>query len=325
VITFGPVPSRRLGRSLGINNIPPKVCSYSCIYCQLGPTARQQLEPCAFYPPEAIRDAVAAHLAAARRAGHAVDYLTFVPDGEPTLDINLGETIELLRPLGVPIAVISNASLVWRADVRARLASADWVSLKVDTIDPALWRRINRPHPGLHLDRILHGIRQLARDYAGELVTETMLVSGINDSEVCIRGVADYLSELAPARTYLAIPTRPPAEAGVMPPGEAEFNHAFQIVSACLPRVECLIGHEGNAFASTGDLVADLLSITAVHPMREDAVTALLGQAGESWDVIEGLIDDGLLKKMEYAGRRFYLRSFSAPSNGGSGPGTQRS
>jgi wyosine [tRNA(Phe)-imidazoG37] synthetase (radical SAM superfamily) len=312
VITFGPVPSRRLGHSLGINNIPPKACSYSCVYCQLGPTAQQQLEPRAFYPPEEIHDAVAARLAAARRAGQSVDYLTFVPDGEPTLDLNLGKTIELLRPLGVRIAVISNASLLWRPEVRERISAADWVSVKVDAVDGALWRRINRPHPELQLDRILHGIGQLAREYRGELVSETMLVEGLNDGEAAVRAVASFLARLAPAAAYLAVPTRPPAEASVHPPGATGFNRAFQIFSAGIPRVECLIGYEGNAFAATGDVVADLLSITAVHPMREDGLRALLTQAGETWAIVEGLVDDGLLKETEYAGRRFYLRSFPA-------------
>jgi len=315
MISFGPVPSRRLGHSLGINNIPPKACSYSCVYCQLGPTVQQQLEPRAFYPPAQIRDAVAARLAAARRDGQPVDYLTFVPDGEPTLDVNLAKTIELLRPLGVRIAVISNASLVWRPEVRERLSGADWVSVKVDSVDEGLWRRINRPHSGLQLDRILRGIGQLAREYRGELVTETMLVRGLNDSEASVRGVAAYLAKLDLAAAYLAIPTRPPAESSVRPPGETGFNRAFQIFSTSIPRVECLIGYEGNAFASTGDAVADLLSITAVHPMREDGVRALLAQAGEAWTVVEGLVNDGLLKETEYAGRRFYLRSFAAQAH----------
>ena len=312
MITFGPVPSRRLGRSLGINNIPPKVCSYSCVYCQLGPTAQQSLEPRGFYPPEQIRDAVAARLAAARRERQPVDYLTFVPDGEPTLDLNLGKAIELLRPLGVRIAVISNASLLWRPEVRERISAADWVSVKVDAVDDALWRRINRPHPELQLDRVLHGIEQLAREYRGKLVTETMLVEGLNDGEAAARAVAAYLAKLAPAAAYLAVPTRPPAESSVRPPGATGFNRAFQIFSAGISRVECLIGYEGNAFAATGDVVADLLSITAVHPMREDGVGALLAQAGETWTIVEGLVNDGLLKETEYAGRRFYLRSFPA-------------
>jgi wyosine [tRNA(Phe)-imidazoG37] synthetase (radical SAM superfamily) len=132
MIAFGPVPSRRLGRSLGINNIPPKVCSYSCVYCQLGRTLKMQVERQAFHLPEEILVAVQKKVNSVKAAGESIDYLTFVPDGEPSLDINLGHAIELLRPLGLPIAVITNASLIWREDVRTDLRKADWVSLKVD-------------------------------------------------------------------------------------------------------------------------------------------------------------------------------------------------
>jgi len=105
MLIFGPVPSRRLGRSLGINNIPPKSCTYSCVYCQVGPTARTEVVPRAFYAPARIVREVKRHLSRLRERGERVDYLTFVPDGEPTLDDQLGETIERLRPLGIPIAV----------------------------------------------------------------------------------------------------------------------------------------------------------------------------------------------------------------------------
>ncbi len=124
-IVFGPVPSRRLGRSLGINNIPPKHCSYSCIYCQVGPTAVPEIVPRAFYSPEEIVRQVARRLETARAQGEAVDYLTFVPDGEPTLDAHLAVAIDALKPLGLPVAVISNASLIWRPEVREILTHAD--------------------------------------------------------------------------------------------------------------------------------------------------------------------------------------------------------
>jgi wyosine [tRNA(Phe)-imidazoG37] synthetase (radical SAM superfamily) len=105
-IAFGPVPSRRLGRSLGINNIPPKSCSYSCLYCQVGATRGQLIEPQVFYAPENIYQEVSEQLQKAHHSDEPIDYLTFVPDGEPTLDINLGKAIDLLRPLNIPIAVI---------------------------------------------------------------------------------------------------------------------------------------------------------------------------------------------------------------------------
>jgi wyosine [tRNA(Phe)-imidazoG37] synthetase (radical SAM superfamily) len=126
MMTFGPVPSRRLGRSLGINNIPHKTCTYSCVYCQVGRTRRFQLERAEFYEPEAIAREVRKRTAKLRELGEGIDYLTFVPDGEPTLDLNLASTIELLKPLGIRVAVITNGSLLGREDVRATLMGADW-------------------------------------------------------------------------------------------------------------------------------------------------------------------------------------------------------
>ena len=134
MITFGPVPSRRLGRSLGINNIPPKVCSYSCAYCQVGRTTQMEVERRPFYRPEEILDEVREKVENSWEQGKAIDYLTFVPDGEPTLDINLGREIEILKPLGIKVAVISNASLIWNEGVREVLSKADWVSLKVEPL-----------------------------------------------------------------------------------------------------------------------------------------------------------------------------------------------
>jgi wyosine [tRNA(Phe)-imidazoG37] synthetase (radical SAM superfamily) len=241
-------------------------------------------------------------------AGEQIDYLTFVPDGEPTLDSNLEGAIELLRPLGYKIAVISNASLVWKTEVQKALHMADWVSLKVDATDDPIWRHINRPHSDLQLDRILDGIKTFANDYQGTLATETMLVKGINDSVASITSVADYLEQVVPAIAYLAVPTRPPSEMRIVPPAEQVINRAFQILSDKLPRVELLIGYEGNAFAFTGNAEEDLLSITAVHPMREEAVKAYLVKAGEDWELVLRLIEEGKLQKAEHQGSDFYLR-----------------
>ena len=129
-IVYGPVPSRRLGRSLGINNVPPKTCSYSCLYCQLGRTLRVEVEPGSFYKIPRIAEQVGTKLKRAADKGELVDYVTFVPDGEPTLDADLGREIEVLKTLGVRVAVITNGSLLWREDVRQNLRHADWVSLK---------------------------------------------------------------------------------------------------------------------------------------------------------------------------------------------------
>jgi wyosine [tRNA(Phe)-imidazoG37] synthetase (radical SAM superfamily) len=307
-IAFGPIPSRRLGWSLGINNIPAKACSYTCLYCQVGPTTEKIIEPREFFTPGQIVDAVGTHLARARQQGTPVDYLTFVPDGEPTLDIHLGETIAKLKPLGVPVAVLTNASLLWREDVRAGLAQADLVSVKVDAVTEATWRRIDLPHHGLQLERVLAGMRAFAAGYAGKLISETMLLAGLNDDEATLTATAEFLASIGPHTAYIAIPTRPPTVASVHGSDALALTRAHEIFAARLPRVELLTGHETEAFAHTGDARIDLLGITAVHPMRESAVRQLLRDDGADWGLVESLLASGELKHVDYEGQRFYLR-----------------
>lgn len=309
-IAFGPVPSRRLGRSLGVNNIPPKHCSYACVYCQVGPTTPMEVERRAFHEPDAIAAAVARKVEEARALGERIDYITFVPDGEPTLDVNLGEEIRCLRPLGIPIAVITNASLLWLPDVRNELAAAELVSMKVDAVRSEPWRRINRPHGRLTMDAVLGGIRDFAAEYRGELLTETMLVSGFNDSLECIEELAAFLARIAPRTAYLAVPTRPPAEAAARPPAEAIVLRAYEILSGTLPSVELLVTDEEGPFVRTGDARRDLLAILAVHPMRQAALDRYLLDAGADMDLVEGLVHGGRVRRVEYRGDVFYVRRF---------------
>jgi wyosine [tRNA(Phe)-imidazoG37] synthetase (radical SAM superfamily) len=305
---FGPVPSRRLGHSLGINNIPPKICTYSCVYCQLGRTKKMQVERRIFYNPQKILQDVQDKVKKMKETGNPIDYLTFVPDGEPTLDVNLVYEIDLLKSLGINIAVITNGSLIWREDVREALKKADWVSLKIDAVQEEFWRRINRPYGALKLSSIQQGMLEFAETYSGELVTETMLVRTVNDSEDSLRNIADLLARLRPDKAYLSIPTRPPAEGWVRPPPEKIINQAYHILHGRIDRVEYLIGYEGNDFAFTGNVEEDLLSITAVHPMREEAVSDFLTRAGSDWSVIHRLIDSGHLIETKYKRWKFYMR-----------------
>lgn len=312
MIAFGPIPSRRLGRSLGVNNIPPKNCTYSCVYCQVGRTTHMTAERASFYEPNQIFEDVAEKVGRALEAGERIDFLTFVPDGEPTLDENLAQEIELLRPLGIKIGVICNSSLIWREDVRRDLALADWVSLKVDSVREETWRQVNRPYGRLRLESILEGVHTFAEDFQGTLVTETMLVDGLNDDDAGLQDVAGFLSGVGPHTAYVAVPTRPPAEAWARPPDEEAITRAYQILSSSVDRVEYLIGYEGNAFAYTGDVREDLLSITAVHPMRREAVDAFLSRADADWSAVERLVRDGLLVRTRYDGRKFYVRKLAA-------------
>lgn len=307
-IAFGPVPSRRLGQSLGINNVTTKACSYTCVYCQVGKTTEKIIEPRAFFSLTQIHEAVAARVEKLKAHDCAIDYLTFVPDGEPTLDIALGESIEVLRDLDIPIAVISNSTLLWRSDIRARLGRADLVSLKIDTVHEDAWRRINLPHHDLSLEKILQGIREFARDFDGTLITDTMLIAGINDDTGSLTDTASFLAGIAPDTAYIAVPTRPTTVRTALATDGAGLIRAHQIFASRLPSVELLTGHEAGEFAYTGDARTDLLAVTAVHPMREADVRRLLASDQADWTLVEDLLADGVLMSTTYQGERYFLR-----------------
>jgi wyosine [tRNA(Phe)-imidazoG37] synthetase (radical SAM superfamily) len=312
-LAFGPVPSRRLGRSLGTNNIPPKTCSYSCVYCQVGKTNNITVERRAFYKPEDLSRAVRRKVDEATARNERIDYLTFVPDGEPTLDLNMSKEISSLKQTGIPTAVITNASLLWRDDVKEDLQKADFVSLKVDAVSEDLWPKVNRPHKALKLNVVLEGIREFTEEFRGTVVSETMLIGNIDYGDEFER-IAEFLAELKKLnKAYIATPTRPPTEKWVKRAKENAINDAFQAFSKKLgaSRVEYLMGYEGNAFASTGNVEEDLLSITAVHPMREEAVKKLLKKAAADWQVVEKLLGENKLVELEYEGNIYYMRKLS--------------
>lgn len=308
-IAFGPVRSRRLGWSLGINNVPPKTCSYSCVYCQVGATDRARLERADCFAPAEIVDAVAARLAECRAAGQPIDYATFVPDGEPTLDRHLGEAIRGVADLGLKVAVLTNGTLLSREDIREELSRADWVSVKVDTVDEPTWRRLNRPIGNLELEMVLDGMRRFAAEFRGDLVTETMLVEGINDDEVSIEQTARFIGALEPLRAYVAIPTRPPAEAWVRAPSVERARRAAEIFrSAELPTELLMEDDVAETFAPATDPAAGLLGIVAVHPMTEADARAYLARSGGDWAVAQRLLDEGRLVVVRHGGRT-YLRT----------------
>lgn len=308
-IVFGPIPSRRLGRSMGINNIPPKVCSYSCIYCQIGVTNSMSITRKGFYLPDEIFNVVSEKINKLQQAGEQIDYLTFVPDGEPTLDINLGKTIELLKPLGIKIAVITNSSLLWDEEVRKDLMKADWVSVKIDTVNKKIWHKIDRPNGMLELQEIISGIKTFASSFKGMLVTETMLVKGINDDVDSLQRTAQLIKKINPVTAYILVPTRPPAEKFVEPPSEENFNLTYQIFRDFINEVELLAYNEGTNFSYSSDAEKELLSILAVHPMRKDAIETFLSKADSDWDLIENLINLNVLKEVSYSGYKYFVKN----------------
>ena len=254
---FGPMPSQRLGKSLGVNNIPHKICTYSCLYCQVGKAIKMQVNRQEFYKPQVLVDEVKAVLCNIQNNDEYPDYITIVPDGEPTLDIHLGELINQLKTIKIPIAVITNASLIQFPDVQNDLLKADYVSVKADTFNIENWHKINKHHTA-----------------------------------------------------YILIPTRPPAFKEAIPADEATVNEAYNIFKEHIDRVELLTGYEGNAFSSTGNFGEDILNITAVHPMCEDAVLELLHKTNGNKDILYLLMEEYLLEKLQYSGHNYYLRKF---------------
>jgi wyosine [tRNA(Phe)-imidazoG37] synthetase (radical SAM superfamily) len=308
---FGPVPSRRLGKSLGINNIPYKICSYSCIYCQIGKAIKMLDKRQEFYKPDELVKEVKIVLCNIKDNSVYPDYITLVPDGEPTLDIHLGELIEKLKTINIPVAVITNASLMNLPDVQNELFKADYISVKIDTVNQITWRKINKPYKSLELESILNGILSFKKNFKGKLTTETMLIKGINDTLNEFIELADYISDLDPDIAYLAIPTRPPAFKTAIPVDESKINEAYQIFSKKPAAVEFLTGYEGNAFSSTGNPKEDIMSITAVHPMREDAIEELLKRNNVSFNLVHELLEKNLIRRTSFHGKNYYIRKFS--------------
>jgi wyosine [tRNA(Phe)-imidazoG37] synthetase (radical SAM superfamily) len=310
MICFGPIPSRRLGLSLGINNIPEeKICTFSCVYCQIGRTKKYSATRRFFYEPEEILTAAKTHLSKLDVKDQP-DYLTFVSNGEPTLDVNLGRSIRLLHKLHLPVAVITNASLLNNYKVAEDLKQADWVSVKVDSVDEKVWKAINRPHKSITFQKHIDGVINFSKSFKNNLVTETMLVTGMNDKKYLLEETAKKISEINPATAYLSVPTRPPAEEFVYTPDESTLNEAFQIFFANKLNTELIIGFEGTNTGYTGNARDDILNICAVHPIREDTMQELLKKNKTEVTVLNDLLEEGKIKELSFNGKTFYLRKY---------------
>ena len=310
MISFGPIPSRRLGKSLGINNIPStKECSYSCIYCQVGITRKLSITRKNFFEPEVVFTEVQKHLASLQETDKP-DYLTFVANGEPTLDINLGKSIKKLKTFNIPIAVITNASLLAHQQVRDDLKLADWVSVKVDANNEDTWKAVNKPFGSLDFKEHVEGLLQFSSEYKGKLVTETMLVQDINDSTVILHQTSSLIARINPSIAYLSIPTRPPAISTVEAPEEPVITEAYQIFSEKGINSELLLGFEGTNTGYTGNAMEDIINICTVHPIREDTMQELLRKNNADPTILAILIQGEYIQQVKYGSNTFYIRKF---------------
>jgi wyosine [tRNA(Phe)-imidazoG37] synthetase (radical SAM superfamily) len=302
---FGPVPSRRLGSSLGIDPIPLKTCNWNCVYCQIGRSRpltneRKEYEPC-----DEILTEVRQTLDLDRDV--QIDWITFVGSGEPTLHSGLGKMIRQVKTMtSLPIAVITNGALLYLPEVRDELTAADAVLPSLDAGNPTLYRKINRPWPKLTFVRQIEGLIAFRKEYSGKLWVEVMLIQGMNDSEEALREIAIILERVQPDQVHLNVPNRPPVETWVQLPEEKSIQRAkkilgeqAQIVSP--PLLDVQVTYSGN-------LTETIMSVITRHPMKEQELYDLLEQSSPS--EVHAALEDmealGQAQAVERYGVRFW-------------------
>jgi wyosine [tRNA(Phe)-imidazoG37] synthetase (radical SAM superfamily) len=302
---YGPVPSRRLGKSLGIDTIPLKTCNWNCVYCQLGRTRPVVNERKNYYPPEEIiaevRQALNSH-----QPGE-IDWVTFVGSGEPTLHASIGWLIRKVKQMtDLPVAVITNGSLLYLPDVREALMNADAVLPSLDAGTAKLFKQINRPYPVITFERLLHGLLIFQRNYWRNLWIEVMLVRGLNDTEEALEAIADALQQICPDEVHLNLPTRPPVETWVQPPDEEGLMRAKAILGKYAKVVHPIEGEYD--LGDYDDLVEAILGIITRHPMQAEELerTLVKWAPGQVYQVLEQLENSEKAQVVERYGVRFW-------------------
>lgn len=302
---FGPVPSRRLGQSLGIDTIPLKTCNWNCVYCQLGrsrPLINQRKE---YISSEEIL--TEARQVLERHPPGSIDWVTFVGSGEPLLHSEMGRLIRGVKAMtDLPVAVITNGSLLYREDVRQELLAADAVLPSLDAGDADLYRIINRPHPEITFTRLVEGLIAFREEYRGKLWVEVMLVRDLNDSPEALWKIARILQKIQPDAVHINMPTRPPVETWVQPPTEESLMQA----RAILGHVAEVVHPAQGQFDISGcaDPVEAILAIITRHPMRQEELEQTLKRWAPEQvrQVLQDLVDHGQAQVVERYGVRFW-------------------
>jgi wyosine [tRNA(Phe)-imidazoG37] synthetase (radical SAM superfamily) len=307
---YGPVPSRRLGQSLGIDTIPLKTCNWNCVYCQLGrtqPLTNQRKEYC---PSGEILAEVREALET-RKQGE-IDWVTFVGSGEPLLHDKQGWLIRQVKGMTqLPVAVITNGSLLYLPEVRQELIAADAVLPSLDAGTADLYRKINRPHTELTFERLVEGLVAFRDEYLGELWVEVMLVGELNDTLQALRDIASVLERIRPDAVHINLPTRPPAETWVHPPSGESLMQAMAILGNI---AEVVHPAEGSFDLSGYDNVVDaVIGIITRHPMRQEELERSLERwsPGQVSQALAELTASGRAQVVERYGVRFWSAASS--------------
>ncbi len=310
---FGPVPSRRLGRSLGIDVIPPKTCSYDCIYCESGRTTDLSLRRRLFVPPEEVLHELDAYF---REHRQGADVLTFSSAGEPTLYLGLGDLLKAIKRRfpRLPLVVLTNGSLLWDSQVRRELRLADRVVPSLDAATEEVFCKINCPHHGLELSRVIEGIRSFGRDYPGRFHLEVMLVAGLNDDEGHLRALARTAESLNPDRVELNTVVRPPACSDVLGLSRQQMQTAAGWFSP--ERTEIIGDFCSRAHGEPGsDLATRIIELLRRRPCTSEEMRDSLAVSHEVLE--KGLVElerEGTVRVDVFAGCRFFRLTEPQPS-----------
>ena len=294
---YGPVPSRRLGSSLGVSPIPSKACSYSCVYCQIGKTDKYSITPKSYYDKTVILKEIEQAV-----KNSTLDYITFAGDGEPTLSSDLAWLLRKCKTeFNIPTAVITNSSLIYQEKVAEALQEADLILPSIDAGCEKTFKKINRPHKDLDFLKIIDGLISFSKYTTTKIWTETMLVKDYNATMEEINKISNIITAIAPEKSFVMIPTRPPL-VQVEKPNADIFLYAQKTISNMTPLD---FTESGNFSTSDYDNLADAIrNIAARHPLRLSQAQKIAGKFNES---IDELLSKGMFVKRYYEGDHYII------------------
>lgn len=317
---YGPVPSRRLGFSLGVDIVPFKTCSFNCVYCQLGPSRKTRVRRGEFVP---VAEVVSQVREALKIKG-PIDSITFSGSGEPTLHSGLGRMIRGIKKFtDIPVTVLTNGSLLSNMAVRRGLLAADRVVPSLDAASPDVFRAVNRPRPSIRLSRLLRGLADFRREYKGLLWLEVMLVKGLNDSPAHLAALKKAVARIRPDKVQLNTVVRPPAEKEVKPLSARALE---RICRGLGPGCEVAAAFRGRAPRRSGS--ADLERVRATigrRPVTADDLERSLGLRRKILEVIlVRLLGSGRIRSVRHGGKEFFEPAPIRPRGGKNKPGGPR-
>jgi len=298
---YGPVPSRRLGFSLGVDVVPYKTCTLDCIYCQLGRTTQKTIER----KPYTQKDSVCEEVQEALNKKQRIDYITFSGSGEPTLNSDIGALIrEVKKITTVPVVVLTNGTLLFREDVQKDLAEADVVMPSLDAASNVMFRKINRPHDVLNLDSIIRGLKRFRKMYKGRIWLEVMLIKKFNDNTEELSRIKSAISDIHPDRVYLNTVVRPPAEIYAKPLSREEMAAVKNILDKSCEVITEFHGQMVGEVQNVEDSIVEMAKRRPVTIVDIANVLGISAANAEKW--VNGLKEAGRIKERQYKDQRYY-------------------